>query len=677
MGALRQWIDLETLGEVAGVSPQRLRFVIHQGQGNAIHWRSSVLIVRHIHGRGGRSGRRYEVRLDSLPAELQLRFNALFSPSSLPLFGPSAGQERDWIYGLISPALKHENHSRERGSAIAEIAAQSHMHPNGKRQTLSARSIQRYIAAFEAQGLAGLGRRKRADAGEAAVILSRAWDKAVPFDDETKERLAEELRQYVRGLTKKGMNGAQLKLLAGTKLATLTRQAGFEPGEGAACCEVPQPFLEREKHFRNVYKFNTDRKAHDDERRARVRRTRDGLMPMDIVVADIHPIDIYCTRDDGSLATPRGIAWLDIATNRIFMDVVLLEKGEGITNAHVIGSFMRMVREWGCPRALYYDNGSEYNWMAFVGDALKLIDQQARSYFDRVEPWAERRSNIVQSLPYNAPAKPIEGIFKVLEQGYFRHIPGWVGGDRMRKKTANVGKAPEPFPGSFDELRGVIQAQLASYHAMPSGKRSSLKGLSPNGSLSKAIGAGWGMTVVNPDAFRVAFSRPEPRKLHQGVIRYAGRLWTSDALMAHQGNSVTLLVPHYEEPCRLAVLDDRDRFLCWIEPDVPFGFLETDGARESARRDRLQRQSLRDLDRSAPDLDVLEERRVAVAALPAPLTAPIVATIGPAEEHRELVEGMRETTTERADRQNREAQNHLKQRRALLERLKRKEIANG
>lgn len=670
------WLRAPDFGELAGISRQKA----HRALSNALRgetWRGVALKVRVVQGRGGRAGSYYEVRLDSLPADLQLRFNAVFSRETLPLFSSSAGQERDWIHGLISPALEHEKGSRERGRAIVEIAAQRHMRPDGERRTVDARSIQRWIAAFEARGLAGLGRRKRSDAGEAAVILSRAWDKAVPFDDEAKERIAEELRQYVRGLTKKGMNGAQLKLLASTKLTSLTRQAGFEPGEGAPCCEVPQPFLEREKHFRHVYKFNTDRKAHDDERRARVRRTRDGLMPMDIVVADIHPIDIYCTRDDGSLATPRGIAWLDIATNRVFMDVVLLEKGEGIANAHVIGSFIRMVREWGCPRALYYDNGSEYNWMAFVGDALKLIDQQARSYFDRVEPWAERRSNIVQSLPYNAPAKPIEGIFKVLEQGYFRHIPGWVGGDRMRKKTANVGKAPEPFPGSFDELRGVIQAQLASYHAMPSGKRSSLKGLSPNGSLSKAIGAGWGMTVVDPNAFRIAFSRPETRKLHQGVIRYAGRLWTSDALMAHQGSSVTLLVPHYEEPDRLAVLDDHDRFLCWIEPDVPFGFLDTDGARESARRDRLQRQSIRDLDRSAPDLDLLEERRAAVAALPAPLPAPIVATIGPAEEHRELIEGMRETTSERADRENQEAQNHIKRRRALFERLKRKELANG
>lgn len=678
---MKAYLGLPELATLSNVSRQAIEKAIALIEKNPeATWRGSRLIVRMTRGRGGRSGFRYEVRVDSLPADLQLRFNALFAPTVSRLFSPSANLERDWIYSLIKPALEHEKGSRDRGRVIAEIVSREHLRPDGKRRTVDARSIHRWLAAYEAHGLAGLGRRKRADAGEAAVILSRRWDKAVPFNDMVKERLAEELRQYVRGLTKGGGQGAQLKLLASTKLAALTRHAGFDPGEAelAACCEVPQPFLDRERHYRNVYRFNTDRKAHEDVHRARVRRSRDGLMPMDLVVADIHPIDIYCTREDRSLATPRGIAWLDLATNRVFMDVVLLDKGEGITNAHVIGSFVRMVQEWGCPRALYYDNGSEYNWMAFVGDALKLIDQQAHTYIGRIEPWAERSSNIVQSLPYNAPAKPIEGIFKVLEQGYFRHIPGWVGGDRMRKKSANVGGAPEPFPGSFAQLRGVIQAQLASYHAMPSDKRSSLKGQSPNAALAKAIEAGWGMTAVDPDALRLAFSRPERRKLHQGAIRYANRHWTSDALLTYQGDHVTLLVPQYEEHSRLAVRDDRDRFLCFVEPDMPFGFLDSRGAQESARRERLQRQALRDLDRSAPDLNLLDERSAVVATLPAAPLAPIVATIGPADDQRELVQGMRETTIERADRQSRDAQDHLKKRLALIDRInRRKGLAHG
>ena len=46
--------------------------------------------------------------------------------------------------------------------------------------------------------------KKRADSGEAAVIVSRAWDRIVPFEDPVKRRIAQELRQYVRGLHKAG-----------------------------------------------------------------------------------------------------------------------------------------------------------------------------------------------------------------------------------------------------------------------------------------------------------------------------------------------------------------------------------------------------------------------------------------------------------------------------------------
>jgi hypothetical protein len=43
----------------------------------------------------------------------------------------------------------------------------------------------------------------------------------------------------------------------------------------------------------------------------------------------------------------------------------------------------------------------------------------------------------------------------------------------MKKKTVNVGRAPEPFPGSFDELRTIIAAQISAYDVTP--QRGSLK----------------------------------------------------------------------------------------------------------------------------------------------------------------------------------------------------------
>jgi len=209
---MTRFLGLPDLAKIAGISERAAekaaaRAIAQPGS----LWRNTSLVVRKVRGRGGLSGQRYEVRLDSLPAELQLRCQAALQ-TELPLFsqGPEVQQEREFRRHVIAAALAHPKGSIERGEAIRQAAAQERWRPGRKPFRVSERSIQRWIDAAEKHGDAGLGRRKRADAGEAAVILSRAWDKAVPFNEEAKERIAEELCQYVRGLTKKGMNGAQL-----------------------------------------------------------------------------------------------------------------------------------------------------------------------------------------------------------------------------------------------------------------------------------------------------------------------------------------------------------------------------------------------------------------------------------------------------------------------------------
>jgi hypothetical protein len=52
---------------------------------------------------------------------------------------------------------------------------------------------------------------------------------------------------------------------------------------------------------------------------------------MEVVFGDVHPIDVVLRREDGSTAHARTIAWLDFATNRLWLDVVLFAPGKGVT----------------------------------------------------------------------------------------------------------------------------------------------------------------------------------------------------------------------------------------------------------------------------------------------------------------------------------------------------------
>lgn len=167
-------------------------------------------------------------------------------------------------------------------------------------------------------------------------MISQRWDGAVPFDEAIKETIAESLKAYIRGLHKEGTSAALIDTLAADRLRQLTAaRCDYAPAMPALTFKVPRPLIDAERQFRNVALFKKDRKAYEDSR-PRIFRTREGLAPMQIIVGDVHHLDICMMRPDGTVAWPKAIAWLDLATNRIWLDVVLLEKGEGIRNTHVI-----------------------------------------------------------------------------------------------------------------------------------------------------------------------------------------------------------------------------------------------------------------------------------------------------------------------------------------------------
>lgn len=607
---------------------------------------------------------RYEVRLDSLPADLQEAWKALQSPiERRSSHGESAIREREFWYHLIGPVLPLEKHSRERGAALAEIAGRQHFGPGGKPITVSVRSLQRKIDAYEAFGMAGFSREKRLDAGQKRTILSRAWDKAVSFDDATRERLAHKLRQYVRGLIKAGEVPSVIKLLAQDHLAQLTRKAGWTGDNDALAkaCRIPANLIEAERPFENVYRFNRDRKAHEDNK-PRIQRTAAGLRPMEIVFGDVHPLDVVLRREDGSTAHARAIAWLDFATGRLWFDVVLFAPGKGVTIAHVIQSFINMVTAWGAPEQLYLDNGTEYNWAEFIDDALKLIQRGNTGTLVAISRWDRRASNVVRARAYNASAKPIENSFKQFER-LLRVVPGWIGGDRMKSKSANVGRPPEPFPGTFEHFKVVIGSTLDLYHLKPQARRGVAGKRSPVQALAEATAAGWRPTMIDAEALHVAFSEPKELIVHQGKIRFNADSWTCDELMRFQGRKVTALLPKWDDWSCLPILTEGETW--FARPDRYYDALDPAGAKEASRRSNLAKNAVRQLDRSTPDINSFAERAAFLSRQPELPAASIAGTVTYSEQASEIAQKLRETPQERRDREIEEQRQLVRQREEL------------
>ena len=191
--------------------------------------------------------------------------------------------------------------------------------------------------------------------------------------------------------------------LASNHLEALTVESGFSADKkrlrsicAAARCSSPQRFSE----YRVVGVYDKDRKKWNDRHRPRIERTRAGRKPAEIVVCDVHPMDVLLLSAPTASPSPRSsFCFQDWATNRIFVHPVFLEKGEGVRQAHVVEAIIAMVKEWGVPETLYLDNGSEYGCVDLVADALTLAAEW-RAVVGGTPP-SEHFRPIVKALPYN------------------------------------------------------------------------------------------------------------------------------------------------------------------------------------------------------------------------------------------------------------------------------------
>lgn len=650
------YLSSQQFGALAGLKKRSAILALsncHSGK----TWRSYSLHVVAQSGRGGASGLSYLVRIDSLPSDLQRRAIDLFggdeggiSPpvpapiaQSLPALiqaastqsvSAAAGSRRwQWISEFIRPAMVLPKGSPERGEMIRQLAQTSVLTPNGGRRRVSETTIRQWLAAYEARGLAGLERKDRADRGRKRVLISREWDSGFELSEEAKALIVEKLRRHVRSLWAAGVPGwRNCARMATAKLVTFMREARPDLADATllALCEVPRAFVEAERDYSIIATKDKDAKKHHDTAIPRVRRSREGLLPMALVVGDVHHTDILFQRPDGSVCTPKAIAWTDVATNRVFMTLVFLAPGEGVRQKHVTQSFINITQhpEWGMPQALYLDNGGEFSKLGFVDDAMKLADLAQTQGFrvgmlsDNPDASAAmgrlrdaRRSMVIHAQPYNASAKTIEGIFAVLEGGAFAMLPGWIGGDRMKSKTQNVGRAPAPFPGSEDEFRAAIGTALDYYHTNP--QSGALKGKSPREALAAAIDRGWKRIDVDRRALEAVFAKDVWRVVTQGEVTLDGVYYRADELLTvPSGSKVRLRVPIAGDNASIAVLDEDGKFLCLAQPSPTFSFFDPEGAKDKQSRGKVQTKAISVMRSDTVKVDLQAELAAAAALAP-------------------------------------------------------------
>ncbi|MGG7517670.1 helix-turn-helix domain-containing protein [Allorhizobium undicola] len=597
------FVDVATLSTLAGVSRQAIEKVLKRGQfGQPPVWHGHTLEVRTFHGRGGRSGIQYQVKVSSLPAHLQERLKTLQMTDeavSRLRFGDDAQFERAWKHEVISNALKHPKGSAERKAEIEKLHGEWKLNWTGSKRRLTKSTLYKWIEIYEFEGIHGLAQKVRRDKGEKKVFISRAWSDAVPFDDETKASIHNDIKQYVRSLLKGDGQFKQTLVLTAEKLKEISGAYGFRLNDHLKeeqVFRIPQAFVQEEAHFKAVARHKKDRKASEDNK-PRIRRTTANLEPMEIVVMDVHHINVHVLREDGTYSTPKLIAFHDIATNRVFCELIQFEDRGGVRNSDIITAFVNMCQHpaFGVPQFLYADNGSEYRFADDLEDALKL----GTKVFDLSD--ADARKHLIRAKPYNAAAKQVEGWFRQFNQQHARHIQGWRDDDPMNPKRPQLGKLHAPYPHGFDAFCDEFFSHLTAYENMP--QKGQLK-TSPAMAFREHVRKGWKANVLNPDLLLTVFTKPETRIVKRHGIDVRGQPWTCDGLLEFFGRTVLVHIPKYHGFAELLITDEHGVEIGTAVADRAFDVLDERGAKESARRVSKRNKALTKLGKSVPDIDV-------------------------------------------------------------------------
>lgn len=669
---LTHWLSVSELASLAGgISERKARGACERCHKGGT-WRDAALVVRK------RDGKAYEVFAHSLPPELYTKWLAAQPAPLVPalearqlpalpekpgirLPEPEWTEEAKWKLALIKPALAHPPRSRARGEAIAALAAIEHTKPDGRAIRIGERTLSDWIKKYEASGtLQGLVRQRRHDAPR--VFITREWDAACQLPEDAKAAIADRITRHIKSLWKSADPGCNnTARLATSALQRFCHEAGWHEAS-LEDCRITRHAVEKYRQYSLSHTYRKDAKRFFDDFRPRIERDHSLLRPMEQVVGDVHPLDVYVRREDGSTATPRFIAWYDVATHRLCGTLHLLDAGTGVTQALVWASFAEMVEAWGLPTHLYLDNGREYygrprrygegvpsaimtGFNELTGLALAMREFGAAIEAEFMAEFVEghagapgdvpaadaelRRNGVTRAMPYNAPGKTgIEGQFASLEKVLKMGL-GYIGGNRMNKRTSTLGKEAAPWP-DMDTFRAAFKQFLDYWNGNE--QRGNLGGKSPNQAWAEAQQDGWKAVKVDRIALIYALSEPVTCMATQGVVTVDGQRYRGDELGKWSGKKITvryakwapeLLIysPDFSRPNKMVPLTRVTRY----HPH------DQDGARESGRMQSALVGEIRRMEAETEELDIVQEiARDNAARPPAPETVfgPVV-SLGP------------------------------------------------
>lgn len=366
------------------------------------------------------------------------------------------------------------------------------------------------------------------------------------------------------------------------RLQAVARQNGWKVPSFATLCrrltrEVARPVI--------VY----TREGEDalDRMYPAQERDRSMLGALDWVNADGHRFDVFARTPADTICRPVMVAWQCVYSGKI----LAWAYGETESAELVRLAFANLVRKWGIPKHVLFDNGRGFAAKWLTGGVANRFRFKVKPE-DPVGIIVGLGCEVHWATPYRGQAKPIERAFKDLCEDGAKH-PAFAGaytGNHPQAKPENYASKAVPWDEFVRVMDGVIHAHNARV-----------------GRTSK-VAAGRSFDQVFEESYRATpvrrateeqlrtlllASEAVTANARDGSVTLAGNRYWTEALARYAGQKVVLRVDpsRLHDPVHVYTL--AGEYIAQAECTAAVGFADQAAAGEHQRAKRQWKRAMK------------------------------------------------------------------------------------
>ncbi|MEG1812893.1 MAG: transposase family protein [Clostridia bacterium] len=409
---------------------------------------------------GGAGGTAYRVNVDSLPAEAQIKY---WQGSGLAEIGAGC-QEFDLVgYKARKGDSGMKELLRRQRAALAAHGLRARYEDQAMRGYtealaglsealgIPAMTLYRWERGYAAQGLKGIARPIRADAGQSRSMcyLARDYIEYLMYDKRKlpQSRVLEKLNETAKALGPDACEHCPYRCASEEREALVMAHGDELP----MCEQGGKGMIPPDSRYavnRAVGLISESALAYarygsrywDDKYLQKVVRKKPELAN-EVWFGDHHKLDLFVLDRDGRAVRPWLTAWMDAQSSAIVGWMLTLEPNsdtiaESFARAAVATKGSIFV---GLPRVAYIDNGKDYQSIRFEGGQyLEKSLGKINDDFWRKSMLEALCVEVKHAIPYWAWSKPIERLFGTLEKRWMKEFPAWCG-DSPEERPQDLG----------------------------------------------------------------------------------------------------------------------------------------------------------------------------------------------------------------------------------------------